>query len=26
VRGGDSNNAVGVTRDFFSFLPPGYAA
>ncbi len=25
VRGGDSNNAVGVTRDFFSFLPPGYA-
>ncbi|MCH5642392.1 penicillin-binding transpeptidase domain-containing protein [Gordonia sp. ABSL49_1] len=26
VRGGDSNNAVGVTRDFFNFLPPGYAA
>lgn len=26
VRGGDSNNAVGVTRDFFSFLPGGYAA
>ncbi|MFT4042061.1 MAG: penicillin-binding transpeptidase domain-containing protein [Gordonia sp. (in: high G+C Gram-positive bacteria)] len=25
VRGGDSNNAVGVTRDFFQFLPPGYA-
>lgn len=24
VRGGDSNNAVGVTRDFFSFLPPGF--
>lgn len=25
VRGGDSNNAVGVTRDFFAGLPPGYA-
>ncbi|MFW0784679.1 penicillin-binding transpeptidase domain-containing protein [Gordonia sp. CPCC 206044] len=25
VGGGDSNNAVGVTRDFFAFLPPGYA-
>lgn len=24
VRGGDSNNAVGVTRDLFSFLPDGY--
>jgi cell division protein FtsI/penicillin-binding protein 2 len=24
VRGGDSNNAVGVTRDFFAGLPPGY--
>lgn len=24
VSGGDSNNAVGVTRDFFSALPPGY--
>ncbi|MGW5521577.1 penicillin-binding transpeptidase domain-containing protein [Gordonia sp. NPDC003950] len=24
VRGGDSNNAVGVTRDFFSFLPAGF--
>lgn len=24
VGGGDSNNAVGVTRDFFSALPPGY--
>lgn len=26
VRGGDSNNAVGVTRDFLSFLPAGYLA
>ena len=25
VRGADSNNAVAVTRDFFNFLPPGYA-
>ncbi|MGC4932610.1 penicillin-binding transpeptidase domain-containing protein [Gordonia sp. DT30] len=24
VSGGDSNNAVGVTRDFFSFLPAGF--
>ena len=24
VRGGDSNNAVGVTRDFLSFLPAGF--